>query len=126
MVARPPQSARSGSATKLDPGQFRLDVVDRSGPLATADLVGELDLFTAPQLHDGLTTLFDEGVRSLTLDLSRLEFIDSTGLAELVRALKRHRECGGDLILCRPRPSTTKVLEISGLDRVFTVAKDAA
>jgi anti-sigma B factor antagonist len=113
-------------ATKLEPGEFSVDPVERSAAGATIALVGELDLFTASRLHDYLCTLFDEGVRSLTLDLSRLEFIDSTGLAELVLALKRHRQSGGDLVLRDPRPSTSKVLEISGLDRVFTVARQAA
>ena len=107
-------------------GQFSLDLLDTRPGLTTARLVGELDLFTAPGLHERLSTLFDEGVRTLTLDLSELEFIDSTGLAELVVALKRHREGGGDVVLRCPRPSTAKVLEISGLDRVFVVTTDAA
>lgn len=107
------------------PGHFSLDLLDRCPDLATARLVGEVDLFTAPSLHDGLSTLFEEGVRTLTLDLSELEFIDSTGLAELVLALKRHRDGGGDVVLRCPRPATAKVLEISGLDQVFVVTTDA-
>ncbi len=110
----------------LEPGQFRLDLVERTGVEATARLVGELDLFTAPTLHEGLLGLFDAGVRSLALDLSELEFIDSTGLAELVQALKRHRESGADLVLQSPSRTVAKALEISGLDRVFTVARCAA
>lgn len=110
----------------LEPGQFRLDLVERTAAEATARLVGELDLFTAPTLHEGLLGLFDAGVRSLTLDLSELELIDSTGLAELVVALKRHRESGSDLVLQSPSRTVGKVLEISGLDRIFTVARQAA
>jgi anti-sigma B factor antagonist len=126
MVARPTHDAGRGPATKLEPGHFSLHMIERSGALATAALVGELDLFTSPRLHDDLSALFDQGVRSLTLDLSRLEFIDSTGLAELVQALRRHRASGGDVVLRAPAPATAKVLEISGLDRVFTVAGQAA
>ncbi len=110
----------------LEPGQFSVALVEGAAPVATARLVGELDLFTAPTLHEGLLGLFEAGVRSLTLDLSELDFIDSTGLAELVQALKRHRESGGDLVLRSPSPPTARALEISGLDRIFTVARQAA
>ena len=106
------------------PGDFSLDLLDRGRELATARLVGEVDLFTAPRLQERLSSLFDEGVRTLTLDISQLDFIDTTGLAELVVALKRHRAGGGDVVLHCPRPSTARVLEISGLDRVFTVTAD--
>ncbi len=109
----------------LEPGQFIFDLVETSPGLATAKLVGELDLYTAPCLHDGLSSLFDDGVRTVELDLSELDFIDSTGLAELVLALKRSREHGGDLVLRSPRPSTFRVLEIAGLDHIFTVSRAA-
>ena len=111
---------------RLDPGQFRFDLVESSAAVATVRLVGELDLYTAPVLHSALVDLFDSGVRSVTIDLSDLDFIDSTGLSELVVALKRHRQAGGDLVLRSPNPTTAKVLEISGLDRIFTVAREAA
>ena len=114
-----------GPVRVLEPGQFRFDLVDTSPVVATARLVGELDLFTAPCLRDGLCELFDDGVRTVELDLSELDFIDSTGLAELVLALKRHRQRGGDVVLCRPSPSTARVLEIAGLDQVFTVSPAA-
>ncbi len=105
----------------LGPGHFSFDLVQTCDGMATVRLVGELDLFTAPCLHDGLGDLFDDGVRTIQLDLSALDFIDSTGLAELVLALKRSRQHGGDVVLRSPTPSTSRVLEISGLDRVFTV-----
>lgn len=85
-------------------------------------LTGELDMATAHKLRDQLTTLADDGARQVTIDLSELEFIDSTGLSVLVSGLKRLREQGGDLMLRSPRPGTRKILEITGLTEVFPIS----
>jgi anti-sigma B factor antagonist len=85
-------------------------------------LTGELDMATAHKLRDQLTSLADDGARHVTVDLSDLEFIDSTGLSVLVTGLKRLREQGGDLALRSPRPSTRKILEITGLTEVFPIS----
>ncbi len=53
----------------------------------------------------------DSGVCAVTVDLVRLEFIDSTGLSVLVTTLKRMREDGGDLALRSLSPSTLKVFD---------------
>ena len=48
---------------------------------------GEVDVHSAPQLRDRLTDVIDGGKKSVVVDLSRLDFIDSTGLGALVAAL---------------------------------------
>ena len=57
----------------------------------------------------------------IVVDLARMGFIDSTGLGVLVGALKRARDGGGDLLLATPTSMTTKVLDITGMCRVFEV-----
>lgn len=57
----------------------------------------------------------------MTVDLSDVGFIDSTGMGALVDGLKRMREAGGGMVLRSPGPSTRKVLEITGLDQVFRI-----
>ncbi|MDQ4069670.1 MAG: STAS domain-containing protein [Actinomycetota bacterium] len=84
-------------------------------------LLGELDMSTAPQLRDELARLASGGASVVTLDLSDLAFIDSTGLSVLITALKRLRQQGGDLTLRSPTPGTRKVLEITGLTQVFSI-----
>jgi len=59
--------------------------------------IGEVDVFTAPQLDAELTRLTHEGRTSIVVDLSRVDFLDSTGLSVLVKALKRVRESEGAL-----------------------------
>lgn len=98
----------------------RFDIlVVRNGRAAVVQVCGELDLSTASRLHEQLVSLADEGVLDVTVDLAEMDFIDSSGLQALVAGLKRLREQGGDLGLRAPRPSTRKVLEITGLTSVF-------
>jgi anti-sigma B factor antagonist len=85
-------------------------------------LLGELDMSTAPRLRDELSRLADGGVTVVTLDLSDLAFIDSTGLTTLITGLKRFRQEGGDMTLRSPTPATRKVLEITGLTEVFSIS----
>ena len=85
-------------------------------------LLGELDMSTAPRLRDELARLSSGGAGVVTVDLSDLAFIDSTGLSVLITALKRLRSQGGDLALRSPTPGTRKVLEITGMTEVFSIS----
>ncbi|MEA2718061.1 MAG: anti-sigma factor antagonist [Actinomycetota bacterium] len=104
----------------MNPGELELNVVSLDGH-GVVHLVGELDLASAGKLRRTLHDLYQDGIRSLVLDLSRLGFVDSTGLSEFVTALKYCRQRGGDVVLRSPTPSTAKVLAICGLDQVFTI-----
>ena len=88
---------------------------------ATVFVRGEVDVYTAPQLREELYGIMGEGVTQLTLDLSAMTFIDSTGLGVVVGAIKRLREVGGELVLRSPSRSTRKVLEITGLTRIVEI-----
>ncbi len=85
-------------------------------------LLGELDLATAGQLRHELERLTSEGATLVTVDMTDLAFIDSTGLSVLVRALKGLRRLGGDMELHGPGPGTRKVLEITGLSELFSIS----
>ncbi|MDQ6728005.1 MAG: STAS domain-containing protein [Actinomycetota bacterium] len=84
-------------------------------------LVGELDLATADDLRDELVRLASSGATLVTVDMTDLSFIDSTGLSVLVSALKRLRLQGGEMTLRSPGPGTRKVLEITGLTDIFAI-----
>jgi anti-sigma B factor antagonist len=85
------------------------------------DVGGEIDVYTAPQLRERLVALVEDGARQVVVDLSRVEFLDSTGLGVLVGALKRLRSVDGDLSLVCPRERLLKIFRITGLDGVFTI-----
>lgn len=88
---------------------------------------GEIDLYTAPRLQAELTAVLSAGrpVR-VVVDMSAVEFCDSTGMNVLLSAMKRACERGGVLELAGPRPGVRKILQVTGLDSVFTVVGDDA
>lgn len=81
-------------------------------------LSGECDIATAPRLHEALTPLRGE-VRELVLDLSGLDFIDSSGIAVVAGALKWLRESDATLVVTGAHGPVRKAFEITGLDRAI-------
>ncbi len=97
-------------------------LVSRDLGTVVVTISGELDTYTAPRLQSQLEDVIDhQGNLAVVLDLAKMTFIDSSGLAVLVDALKRMRRHRGALTLANPNRNTAKVLEISGLDRIFTI-----
>lgn len=82
---------------------------------------GEIDLHTAPRLEADLTELMQDGPPRLIVDLSGVEFCDSTGVNVLLAAMRRAHDEGGSLSLVSPQAAVRKVLGITGLDSVFPV-----
>ena len=88
---------------------------------------GELDAAKAPELEKVLTQLLSGGAKKqLVLDLKGIGFIDSSGLATLVRAFKRARSAGGNLALADLQPAVQKVFELTRLDKAFDVFRSSA
>jgi len=88
---------------------------------------GEIDLYTVPRLKRELAgALAADGPVRLVVDLSGVEFCDSTGVNVLLAAHRQAREAGGDLELAAPRPAVRKILQVTGLETVFTVIDSPA
>ena len=85
---------------------------------------GEIDLYTAPRLQSELAAVIASTAPAtrVIVDMSGVEFCDSTGMNVLLSCLRQARERGGELELAAPRPAVRKILSVTGLDAVFTVA----
>ncbi|MFF0425090.1 STAS domain-containing protein [Streptomyces sp. NPDC004520] len=92
-----------------------VDVEIRDGRTAVLTVAGELDMETAGRLQELLTEQFGQGRHRLVLDLSALDFMDSSGLNVLIRAVNKARESDGDLYLAAPTPAVRRILEITGV-----------
>jgi stage II sporulation protein AA (anti-sigma F factor antagonist) len=91
------------------------------GPAARMVLEGELDLSGADALRAAVDAALTEH-RSVLIDLDRLEFIDSSGIVELIRAVKAAPGHGVELRLTRGGPRIRRVFELCVLDRVLPFA----
>ena len=88
------------------------------------ELTGELDLGSIHELDDALAATDRAGV--VCVDLSGLAFIDSTGLAGIVRAHQSAEEHGGALVVVAPGGAARRTLETSGLLALLRVFDDRA
>jgi anti-sigma B factor antagonist len=102
---------------------FAIDVHQLEGRSIVV-LSGELDLATAPELRERLGLLCQEGENQVTLDLTNLGFVDSTGLSVFVMAFNRAQAGGGSLIIRNPSLPVMRIFEITGLTSVFTIATE--
>lgn len=86
---------------------------------------GEIDVSTSPNLQEALAELISRPPRLWMVNMADVSFIDSTGLGVLVGAVRDMRAAGGDLRLVVTQPQILKLLELTGLDKVFEIVSDA-
>ena len=97
-------------------------IEDASGRRTIVKLCGELDIASSPDLREQLLGILSRRTPShLILDLSRLEFIDSSGIAVFVNTERRARLLGCALVLIAPQAPVSRVLQICGLDHYFLI-----
>lgn len=94
--------------------------VDRDGGAVVVHLAGELDLYNAHQVREALLACCEESPSRLVVDLSGVEFVDSTVLGVLVEARSRMDEKDA-FALAAPGREARRALDVSGLDKHFVV-----
>ena len=82
---------------------------------------GEVNIHTAPQLREAFLPLFATNPASITVDLSNVPFMDSSGIATLVEGLQWSRKSGGEFILSGMTEAVRDLFGLAKLDTVFTI-----
>lgn len=100
-------------------------IVQRSSGTAVVQVAGELDLASAPTLADALRSL-EQPCDRVILDLSKLAFINSTGLRLAIREHRRAELDGFDFVVAGATDPVMRVLRVTGLDVVLPMAPDVA
>lgn len=77
-----------------------------------------LDAYAAPGFRDRMAELIQQGHRAIVLNLSDVNFLDSTGLGAIVSSLKR-LEGRGVMVICGAGEMVTDVFRLTRMDRVF-------
>jgi anti-sigma B factor antagonist len=121
--------APTGEGSPMSSDQaLALHVSDADG-IRLLEVFGELDLATAPKLCSALDAARNHRVKRLVIDLTGVDFCDSTGLRALLGASTELRVSGGRLaVACLPEGPVARLFDIVGLRetlRVFDSAEDA-
>jgi anti-anti-sigma factor len=88
---------------------------------ATLTLKGEFDTFYCPALMQEVEALIERGINNLILDMRLVKFINSTALGAVIKAHKRSRAEGGDLVIAQPSPFVRDVMSKVGIDKLITL-----
>lgn len=91
------------------------------GDRVVVTIGGEIDVYTAPVLRDAITDLVADGSHDILIDMTDVDFLDSTGLGVLVGGLKKVRAYNGSLELVCHQERLLKIFRITGLAKVFAI-----
>lgn len=117
----------------MGPAPFQASASELEGGIRLLEVNGELDLSTAAQLEEPLEEAVASTRSAVLIDLTDCTFIDSTGIAMVVRAWQRVDSAAGNsgeggLVLCCQNEQVRRVLEVTGLEhslRVFETRDEA-
>lgn len=119
------QAKRSGNAkprSKMMHDQLSMDLkTEDGGETLVFHLRGSLDLATSPTIRAALSDANQQAIRTLVVDLTQVDFLDSTGLGALIGAHRRTAERGGAFRLVVNDGPISRLLNITGLIAVFAV-----
>lgn len=86
---------------------------------------GEVDLYASPNLRAAIMKAIPMALEGVHIDLSRVEYMDSSGVATLVEGLKTAGQQKTAFALVAPSQAVLKVLQLSKLDSVFDIRETA-
>jgi anti-sigma B factor antagonist len=87
-------------------------------------LEGEIDLHVSPNLSASLQMMVEKKPKQLIVDLARVSYIDSSGLAALIEGMQNVQQYGGTFALASLQEPVRTIFEIARLDQVFRIYPD--
>ena len=95
--------------------------ISRKENQSVLPLEGEIDLHVSPKVDAALQILIEKKPEKLIVDLSRVTYIDSSGLAVLIGAIKDVEGHGGKFALAGLQEAVALTFEVARLDQVFRI-----
>ncbi len=96
------------------------------GDIQMLELSGELDYHSSPELREKLSELTGKQTSKILVDLSGVDYMDSSGIATFVEAFQKTKRYQGRLILAALTDTVRGVFEIAKLDSIFEIAPTVA
>lgn len=82
---------------------------------------GDVDLYSSPQVRKIILDQIKKKIRAIFVNLEKVNYMDSSGVASLVEGLQRIKEYGGNLFIYNLQGAVRDVFELSRLDKVFNI-----
>ena len=92
-----------------------------NGDVSVLELAGRFDAYEVSAVKEWLNKVTNSSPAWVVVNLSTVNFIDSSGLAALVQGMKRCRQQDGDLYLCGLQQPVRIIFELTRLDRAFEI-----
>ena len=106
---------------KLEPAACPMPREDQPNVLP---LEGEIDLHVSSNVAASLQMMTEKKPKQLIVDLARVSYIDSSGLAALIEGMQNVQEYGGKFALANLQEPVRTIFEIARLDQVFRIFPD--
>lgn len=123
MISKPVEKPTKGQSTPTS--GCSLVVSDDTTDIPVINIVGEVDLSSAPGAYAMMWRTSDHGKRSLIINLEELDFMDSSGLQALLRLREKLRARHQQVLLAGAKPPIKKLFRLTGFDKLFQLFPDA-
>ena len=90
--------------------------------IQVVEVEGDLDFHSSPNLRQTLNQFADKKVPKIVINLKKVGYMDSSGIATFVEALQKTKKYQGKLVLAEMAPAVKSVFEIAKLDSIFVIS----
>ncbi|MBI3725283.1 anti-sigma factor antagonist [bacterium] len=104
--------------------EWQLKPIDGEDAATLAEMSGAIDGNTVPSFQQMLEEIKSKGVRRLVLDMSKIKYVNSTGLGSLVKYADSFKSSGGGMALIKVPAKVKIVIEMLGLNAFFAICAD--
>ncbi|MCX5679978.1 MAG: STAS domain-containing protein [Candidatus Omnitrophica bacterium] len=98
--------------------------IDPKKDLIVCHIDGEIDINSSPMVKKSFDKLISQKTPKIVINLSKVTYVDSSGLATLVEILKNMRSYGGRMRLACMSPKIKSLFEITKLEKLFEISAD--
>lgn len=103
---------------------MKIVIRDEKSDARYVELEGDLDFDTSPDFRREFTSRLSEAVKKIVINLKKVPYVDSSGLATFIELYQKLRRSQGELLLCNLNQGVRSVFEIAKLDTVFHLVED--
>ena len=115
------EAGREDTAMSFGSAQFELAEEQFDTDTRVISVSGEIHVTTAPEFSSKLNDAITAGTRGVVIDMTGVEFIDSTGLSVLLNGLRRITRVRGAMVIACANPTVLRLFEITKLDSTFEI-----